>query len=67
MFGGAYSGIYSVQVRHAHFGLVDTSHIRFDVGSTMTSYSPNTGSIYGGTLITIHGTNWSKYKQDNPV
>jgi len=39
----------------------------FDVGSKVTSYSPSIGSIYGGTLITIHGTNWSKDKLDNPV
>jgi hypothetical protein len=33
MFGGAYSGTYSVQIRHTHFGLVDTSELRFVVGS----------------------------------
>jgi hypothetical protein len=54
-------------VRHSNFGLIDTSHLRFTVGSDVTSFSPNRGSIYGGTLITIHGTNWSKHKQDNPV
>jgi hypothetical protein len=25
------------------------------------------GSIYGGTLLTIKGNNWSKDKLDNPV
>jgi hypothetical protein len=67
MFGGAYSGKYSIQIRHKTFGLIDTSGISFDVGSEVTSFTPSTGSIYGGTLITIHGTNWSKNKLDNPV
>lgn len=67
MFGGAYSGTYSVQVRHTKFGLIDTAGLRFTVGSTVDSFSPNVGSIYGGTLITINGNNWSKDKLDNPV
>lgn len=40
MFGGAYSGIYSVQVRHVHFGLIDTAALRFTVGSEVTTFSP---------------------------
>jgi hypothetical protein len=67
MFGGAYSGTYSVQIRHDHFGLIDTAGLRFTVGSEVTTFSPQTGSIYGGTLITIQGTNWSNDKLDNPV
>ena len=58
MFGGAYSGTYSVQIRHTHFGLVDTSALRFIVGSEVTSIEPRVGSIYGGQLLTIKGTNW---------
>jgi hypothetical protein len=68
IFGGAYSGTYSIAVRHKHFGLVDTDDITLTVGSEVTSYSPKTGSIYGGTLLTIHGTNWDpKVKTNNPV
>lgn len=67
MFGGAYSGTYSVQIRHDKFGLIDTAALRFVVGSEVTTFSPQVGSIYGGTLITIEGTNWSKDKYDNPV
>jgi hypothetical protein len=48
MFGGAYSGTYSVQIRHTHFGLVDTSELRFVVGSEIHSISPRVGSVYGG-------------------
>lgn len=67
MFGGAYSGTYGVQIRHTQFGLIDTSGLRFTVGSEVTTFSPIIGSVYGGTLITISGTNWSKDKLDNPV
>lgn len=67
MFGGAYSGTYSVQIRHNQFGLLDTSGLTFTIGSDVTSFSPNIGSIYGGQLITIDGTNWSTDKRDNPV
>jgi hypothetical protein len=68
IFGGAYSGTYNIAVRHKDFGLIDTDDIILTVGSEVTSYSPNTGSIYGGTLLTIHGTNWDpKVKENNPV
>jgi hypothetical protein len=67
MFGGAYSGTYSVQIRHTHFGLIDSSAFKFIVGSTTTSISPRVGSIYGGTLLTITGTNWDANPQNNPV
>jgi hypothetical protein len=67
MFGGAYSGTYSVQIRHKNFGLVDTADLRFIVGSEITSISPRIGSVYGGQLITIHGTNWDSDPQNNPV
>jgi hypothetical protein len=67
IFGGAYSGTYSVSIRHKQFGLIDTQALTFTVGSDVTSFSPTTGSIYGGTLITITGTNWSKDPKNNPV
>jgi hypothetical protein len=67
MFGGAYSGTYSVQIRHKNFGLVDTSALRFIVGSEITSISPRVGSVYGGQLLTITGTNWDSDPQNNPV
>lgn len=40
MFGGAYSGTYSVQIRHKDFGLIDTAALRFTIGSEVTSFSP---------------------------
>jgi hypothetical protein len=67
MFGGAPSGRYALSVRHGEQGLIETSGLELSVGSTVTGISPNRGSIYGGTLITITGTNFSTKKTDNPV
>lgn len=38
-----------------------------DVSSKVTNVSPLVGSIYGGTLVTITGTNFGTQKTDNPV
>lgn len=67
MFGGAWSGLYQLSIRHKAFGLLETVGITLTVGSNVTSISPNTGSIYGGTLITITGTNFGREFTDNPV
>lgn len=67
MFGGAPSGRYAVAIRHGTLGLIETSGLELTVGSTVTAISPNVGSIYGGTLITITGTNFGTKKTDNPV
>lgn len=66
-FGGAWSGTYDVTIRHAVYGLVETSSLVLDVGSEVTSVSRNTASIYGGTLLTIVGTNYGTVYTDNPV
>jgi hypothetical protein len=67
MFGGAYSGDYIVHVRHSQEGLINAAGTPFVVGSTVTSVSPMTGSIYGGTILTITGTNFGTVATDNPV
>ena len=67
MFGGAYSGEFQVHIRHRQYGLVDTEGMILTVGAWVTSYSPSTGSIYGGTLITIAGENFGNAITDNPV
>ena len=67
MFGGAPSGLYAVSIRHGKHGLIETSGLELTVGSTVTAISPSFGSIYGGTLITITGTNFGTKKTDNPV
>ncbi len=67
MFGGAWSGDYQINIRHKEFGLLATNGLHLTVGSNVTSYSPNQGSILGGTLLTITGTNFGKEFTDNPV
>lgn len=67
MFGGAWSGLYQISIRHKVFGLLDTRGLVLTVGSNVTNVTPKTGSIYGGTLVTITGTNFGKEFTDNPV
>lgn len=67
MYGGAPSGNYSVVMMSAVHGLFDTSAIIFQAIGVITSFSPNQGSINGGTLITINGYNFSSVITDNPV
>ena len=67
MFGGAESGAYEITIRHKVEGLVGSSVLALNVGSTVTSVTPKIGSIYGGTVITITGTNFGTEKTDNPV
>lgn len=67
MFGGAWSGLYQLSIRHRQFGLLDTAGVTLTVGSNVTSVSPNVGSIHGGTLLTIRGTNFGREFTDNPV
>lgn len=68
MFPGAWQGTYTVSVSHTILGEIDVSAITdFIVESRVTGISPNSGSILGGTLITITGTNFGEEKTDNPV
>ena len=67
MFGGAYSGQYQISIRHREYGLVGTDNLILDVSSSVTEFYPRTGSIYGGTLITITGNNFGNVYTDNPV
>jgi len=67
MFGGAYSGKFNVHIRHSVFGIIDTAGLVLDVSGTITSYTPMLGSKYGGTLLTITGTNFGNVYTDNPV
>jgi len=67
MFGGAWSGMYQINIRHKEFGLLNTKGLNFTLGSNVTDFSPKTGSIYGGTHLTITGTNFGSEFTDNPV
>jgi len=67
MFGGAKTGKFQISIRHKVYGLIDTTDMILDVSATIESYTPKTGSIYGGTLLTITGQNFGTEKTDNPV
>jgi hypothetical protein len=67
MFGGAWSGLYQISIRHKEFGLLETVGLHLIVGSNVTNVTPNLGSKYGGTLITITGNNFGTVFTDNPV
>jgi len=40
MFGGAWSGLYQMSIRHKAYGLVNTAGLTLTVGSNVTSISP---------------------------
>ena len=67
LFGGAESGQFQVSIRHTEYGLVGTDGLILHVTSEVASFYPTSGSIYGGTLLTITGTNFGNEKTDNPV
>jgi hypothetical protein len=54
-------------LKHATYGVIDASSLSLDVNTEVTGISPSTGSIYGGKLITITGTNFGTEATDNPV
>jgi len=57
-FGGAWSGNYRVEMKSLANGSFK-SFIELKVVGRLISFSPTSGSIYGGTLITIIGENFS--------
>jgi len=65
-YGGAKSGSYNLEVTSEANGRY-FSNIVITVGSSVTSISPTSGSLLGGTLITITGENFSDDPLDNPV
>ena len=66
-FGGSESGVYDITVRSLSYGRFDSTGVTLTLVGRVTSISPNRGSIYGGTLITINGYQFSYEKTDNPV
>jgi hypothetical protein len=66
-FGGAESSTFALKIRHSEIGLIRTDDLILDVNTYVTSITPLTGSIYGGTLLTITGGIFGDLKTDNPV
>jgi len=66
-YGGAWSGDYGVRVKSKEVSNLDSSALAVKVEAELHSITPNSGSIFGGTLITLTGKNWGKEFTDNPV
>jgi hypothetical protein len=66
-FGGAESGTFRILIRHSATGIIESDGLMLDVNAYVDSYSPTSGSIYGGTLLTIDGRNFGDVYTDNPV
>jgi hypothetical protein len=66
-YGGSYSDTYSLKVTSLSYGGFSTSGVTFVSKGEVTSFSPISGSVYGGTLITIIGQTFSTEATDNPV
>ena len=67
MFGGAESNNFYVSIRHSSLGLINTSGLEFSARAQVFSISPMSGSINGGTILTIMGENFGTEITDNPV
>lgn len=66
-FGGANSGLYYIQLSSTQYGRITKTNLSLTVGSSITSITPTMGSMFGGTLVTITGINFSTDPLDNPV
>lgn len=66
-FPGAVSGEYYIELSSTQAGAIDSDLLLLSVHGTVTDISPLEGSIYGGTLVTITGENFSDDALDNPV
>ena len=54
-YGGAYSGTYDVYIKSLTNGAVDTRAIQLKAVFELKDFTPKTGSIYGGTKLTLTG------------
>lgn len=66
-FGGAVSGQYRLQVSSQLAGRLNCETLSLLVQTTVSKVEPSSGSIYGGSLLTITGENFSDDPLDNPV
>ena len=73
-FNGAPPGVYYFAVTSQAigsnglvYGRLNTSSISFQTSSIVSSVSPTEGSVFGGTKITITGTNFSNTISDLAV
>jgi hypothetical protein len=65
--GGGKVGDYTIRVRKAVFGDSIGADVPFSYFVKVNSVSPATGSVQGGTTLTISGNNFSPSITDNLV
>lgn len=69
-FNGAPMGTYTFSVYASsvsQYGTLDTSALSLTTSSQVTGISPTQGSVYGGSVLTITGTNFSTVISDQAV
>ena len=66
-YGGAYSGVYDLELSSASMGNFMTDQVEFTAKIEVADFQPKQGSRMGGTLVTITGGHFSENPQDNPV
>ena len=66
-FGGSESSVYDLRVRSRSYGNFDTTGVTLTTIGFVTDFNPKSGSVHGGTLITVDGYHFSTDYQDNPI
>ena len=69
-FNGAPVGTYTFSIyanSASQYGLLDTTGITLTTSSAITSIRPTSGSVFGGTVLTITVSNISTVKTDQAV
>ena len=59
-FPGSVSGYYMLYVIHQRYGFISTINEQLHVGPVISGVSTLEGSLYGGTRVTISGTNFEQ-------
>ena len=59
--------MYDLHVASRSYGKLESTGITLELIGVVTSFSPTSGSVHGGTLITINGYHFSNDPMDNPV
>lgn len=69
-FNGAPINTYKIWVyanSASQYGILDTSAVSIMTSSTVSNITPTQGSVLGGSILTITGTNFSAEKTDQAV
>jgi hypothetical protein len=66
-FGGSESNVYDLRVKSRTYGNFDTTGVTLTTIGKVTDFNPKSGSVHGGTLITVDGYHFSTDYQDNPI